>query len=675
MKSPKAGPNLLCRVANATPEKVVEFVSLLPKEYMSNDAFRKKMGKAWFQNIHQAPEQWGLYYLDETGYYPRFNRNISLSEAEDYLKIWIKNYPVINPYTKFKFSCDLPLVDSIIKYLKENPNEHDLKNIIRKIIGFDVPFVLNEIIVNAINNYSGKLITKTISKADEIFEVYLNPEYSDHKTNKVYMNKAEFFHLFDNTNNASNEEPLQIIYFGAPGTGKSYEIKKEVKGKPHFRTTFHPDTDYASFVGSYKPITKPVTRYDIYSNPIIGSDGKPVTEDRIVYRYVFQAFLKAYIAAWEEQTKEQPEDVYLIIEEINRGNCAQIFGDIFQLLDRNDEGFSDYPIVADDDLKQELSQVLGSLDIANADVINSLYPGQGDIVEQIKSGHILLLPNNLFIRATMNTSDQSLFPIDSAFKRRWDWRYVNIKNHEEENYVISFANGNKYSWWDFLTEINNRIEGGEIQQEDKKLGYFFAKAKNGEISAETFLSKVIFFLYNDVFKDFGLEQDFFKDEKGETMTFASYFDHRGQIIESKVEKFLNNLGINPIIFSEEEEMKQDKLESLHDDSKDLRSRKLTIRFKDGEIIQENTRFESFRKALEKIGLDKAEQITSEKEYVRLNSPFVTKEPTPEIEDAPDYSYVQSGEYFILKGANTRTLRNVLNIISDRLDLGLIITVE
>ena len=386
--------------------------------------------------------------------------------------------------------------------------------------------------------------------------------------NKIHGNLQEAMYLIGGKNPKKEFpiQPLQIIYFGAPGTGKSYEIKNEVKGKPHFRTTFHPDSDYASFVGSYKPITKRIPVYGIQGTPLLDTEKKQIFEDRIVYRFVFQAFLKAYITAWQEMTKDKPENVYLIIEEINRGNCAQIFGDIFQLLDRNDEGFSDYPIVADDDLKQELAHVLSDFDIKNVESINSLYPGQGNIVEQIKSGHILLLPNNLFIRATMNTSDQSLFPIDSAFKRRWDWRYVNIKNHEEENYTISFSNGNQYNWWDFLTEINKRIEGGDIQQEDKKLGYFFAKAKNREISAETFLSKVIFFLYNDVFKDFGLEQDFFKDEKGETMTFASYFDHRGQIIESKVEKFLQNLGLSPnstgttLIIDSEENNEPDSFE-------------------------------------------------------------------------------------------------------------------
>ena len=337
------------------------------------------------------------------------------------------------------------------------------------------------------------------------------------------------------------KEPLQQIFYGAPGTGKSHTIEQMCSKHENYRTTFHPDTDYASFVGSYKPITIKTDVRDMAGH-IVYENGKAVKESRIVYRYVMQACLKAYVAAWREQQYDEPKPVFLIVEEINRGNCAQIFGDIFQLLDRNASGFSDYPIVADDDLAQELKEILGEFSIAKHDAINALYSGGKDVVGMVKNGECLLLPNNMYIWATMNTSDQSLFPIDSAFKRRWDWNYIKIKD-AGENFKIVFSNGNTYDWWDFVSAINERIEGGEIQQEDKKLGYFFAKAKDKVVTPKVLLSKVLFYLYNDVFKDFGLDEDFFKDENGETMSFASYFDHDGQINEDRVERFVTNLGL------------------------------------------------------------------------------------------------------------------------------------
>lgn len=338
-------------------------------------------------------------------------------------------------------------------------------------------------------------------------------------------------------------EPLQQIFYGAPGTGKSHTIEQMCSKHENYRTTFHPDTDYASFVGSYKPITIKTDVRDMAGH-IVYEKGEAVKESRIVYRYVMQAFLKAYVAAWREQQNDEPKPVFLIVEEINRGNCAQIFGDIFQLLDRNAAEFSDYPIVADDDLAQELKEILGEFSIAKHDAINALYSGGKDVVGMVKNGECLLLPNNMYIWATMNTSDQSLFPIDSAFKRRWDWNYIKIKD-AGENFKIVFSNGNAYDWWKFVSAINERIEGGEIQQEDKKLGYFFAKAKDKVVTPKVLLSKVLFYLYNDVFKDFGLDEDFFKDENGETMSFASYFDEAGNADEDRIERFVSNLGLEP----------------------------------------------------------------------------------------------------------------------------------
>ena len=228
--------------------------------------------------------------------------------------------------------------------------------------------------------------------------------------------------------NPQNKLAFQIIYYGAPGTGKSHRIKKQLKemNVPKgniFRTTFHPDSDYSSFIGCYKPTMKPVD--EKYKN-IVGKD------EEITYSFVPQTFIKAYTQAY----KKPNENVYLVIEEINRGNCAQIFGDLFQLLDRDDNGVSEYPIKADSDLKMYLEGVLKD------------YP------DGIKDGE-LCLPSNLYIWATMNTSDQSLFPIDSAFKRRWDWEYEPIK-YMNTDWGIEVG-GNMYSWTSFQEEVNNRI--------------------------------------------------------------------------------------------------------------------------------------------------------------------------------------------------------------------------
>lgn len=480
-------------------------------------------------------------------------------------------------------------------------------------------------------------------------------------------------------NNNEIDCPLQQIYFGAPGTGKSHRIKQVCREYEHFRITFHPDTDYASFVGSYKPITHSEQVYTNMGDKAIALKdsvtGEPITTTKITYQYVYQAFLNAYIAAWRQQQNENPLPVFLVIEEINRGNCAQIFGDIFQLLDRNESGFSDYPIIADNDLKKELAKEFESLDVHNAENINGIY--NDDIIAKIKSGSHLLLPNNLYIWATMNTSDQSLFPIDSAFKRRWDWKYVKIADSGKD-YRIA-VNNNEYDWWEFVNAINIHI-GNDTDQEDKKLGYFFAKGKKNDegkyiISADTFLSKVIFFIYNDVYKDFGFDDDIFKDENGEVLTFANYFNQYGDTVPEKVERFIRNLGLQPLQLTEAEEEAQDEVENQADFTNDGSSNKLTIRFPDGTIIRENTRFESYLKALERIGLERVEPIAAEKKYTRRNSALVSTSESPEVLADPVYTYVKSGDYYVIKGTNTKTQKNMLNLVSDRLNLDLIVTVE
>ena len=328
-------------------------------------------------------------------------------------------------------------------------------------------------------------------------------------------------------------------------------------GEDVIRTTFHPDSDYASFVGTYKPITEEVVLRDCNGKKVIDEDtGKVVKEDRIAYKFIPQAFLKAYVEAWKKLGSGKKQ--YLIIEEINRGNCAQIFGDLFQLLDRNEYGFSDYPIVADKDMQKYLEKEFEGWEITNKDKINQLY-GEANMVSLILKGERLVLPSNLYIWATMNTSDQSLFPIDSAFKRRWDWKYVPIREGRDKetnaklNWYINTGD-KQYDWWSFISQVNKLI-GSLTNSEDKKLGYFFCKAKDGEIDADLFVSKVIFYLWNDVFKDYGFDDKDFQDEEGKILSFDRFYqDKNGKtnVDIAIVKQFLENLGVEEYISEEED---------------------------------------------------------------------------------------------------------------------------
>lgn len=440
----------------------------------------------------------------------------------------------------------------------------------------------------SISNYSDfKRINETIAKIkgvekydiyscvhtkelqDMIDLLYENEEFKAYNTKggNQYSNALETYLKFLHAKEIFAEETkpkyspilsLQQIYYGAPGTGKSKAIKDLTFGESVIRTTFHPDSDYASFVGTYKPITEEVVLRDCYGKKVIDDETKEVVkEERIAYKFIPQAFLEAYVEAWKILGSGKKQ--YLIIEEINRGNCAQIFGDLFQLLDRNEYGFSDYPIVADKDMQKYLEKEFEGWEITNKDEINQLY-GEANMVSLIMKGERLVLPSNLYIWATMNTSDQSLFPIDSAFKRRWDWKYVPIREGRDKetnaplNWYINTGD-KQYNWWSFISKVNKLI-GSLTNSEDKKLGYFFCKAKDGEIDADLFVSKVIFYLWNDVFKDYGFDDKNFQDEEGKILSFDRFYEDKKGITNvdiAIVEQFLDNLGVEKASFNKEEE--------------------------------------------------------------------------------------------------------------------------
>lgn len=565
--------DIICRWRNGTPQTVMELVNSMPHTKMSNENFRAFMqnsiwGKDFFRTPYQLACQLGLYYESDDGYYyPRFDHNINESEAKDYLEFWMPRYYVPNPYVgKHGFNeidCPTYMLYELYKYTKDHPNckySEAYKAIFKEDANNNT-----DIVKNYINNFSKVLrfdndgrLSITDVNPNEIFY------YMDRN------DKKSFFDNFTKNNRNNSPSPLQTIFYGTPGSGKSHKVKKLIEGINEdfiFRTTFHPDSDYASFVGCYKPCTylrllpdKGLTENQLLQNFYDSKDENKYkgeikaryfyeylknaagikrlgltsssiadklrnmgfdkttyleaslmtkvydwlnedgfhTESKISYEFCPQAFTKAYVTAWENQEQA----VYLVIEEINRGNCAQIFGDLFQLLDRKD-GVSEYPIDADNDLKDYLEKELG---VGHDGIANGK----------------LRLPSNLNILATMNTSDQSLFPMDSAFKRRWDWECVPVdyENVDSAKFLINI-DGKDYLWHDFLKNVNARIKKA-TDSEDKQMGNFFI---TGNVTENQFVNKVMFYLWNDICKEeFGSLNNFFRnyidEKKSETEEFS-----------------------------------------------------------------------------------------------------------------------------------------------------------
>jgi len=501
-----------------------------------------------------------------------------------------------------------------------------------------------------------------------------------------------FPNLNKNLNNELSTAPngkqigvVQKIVYGAPGTGKSHNTDDKIrtiysKGSWEekqyvFRTTFHPDSDYSTFVGSYKPKerggNKKQVVWDFTSSSAKSIDvkdinGNEVVDSTITYHFVEQVFTKAYVAAWNSVFADEYKPVFLVIEEINRGNCAQVFGDLFQLLDRKDDGFSEYPIKSDSDL---------------SDFLRDSFAKHKDVPEKyasIKNGEELVLPSNLYIWATMNTSDQSLFPMDSAFKRRWDWEYVPICD-AGKNWKI-LVNGKEYDWWSFVEQINNRIWDA-THSEDKKLGYFFCKAdrktnendaKNNIISADKFVGKVLFYIYNDVFKDYVFDDAIFKDKEdgNKNLSFQCYFKpNNGKPDEKKIEVFLKNLEVKlasevePDSNNGDENVVDVDLETNDEMAVPVSSFKVVL---DGETIEEATQFDTYLTVLKRMGMEKVEEIAAEKKYIRFDCPLVSKEQFDVINENENFSYVAADGYYIIKGINKKGMSNFLILCAERL---------
>lgn len=447
-----------------------------------------------------------------------------------------------------------------------------------------------------------------------------------------------------------SDQPLQLIYYGAPGTGKSFTIDQVTNENNSVRTTFHPDSDYASFVGAYKPTMVPMP-----INAFVGttvhhaknSENKEAYEKKIVYKYVPQAFLKAYVEAWKRYAAGEDDSYYLVIEEINRGNCAQIFGDLFQLLDRNNMGCSSYAISADEDIAQFLREDdngFGKLTEGQKEAISKFRLKKDSGVEEhigpeILNGSKLLLPPNLRIWATMNTSDQSLFPIDSAFKRRWNWEYMPIeydptdKNTGERLAWKFEVRGKRYYWGKFLDYINPKILKLTMS-EDKQMGYFFAKPdKRGSdgrldvISEKVFVNKVLFYLWTDVFKDYDLTEDPFvyKDKEGKNVVyrFTDFFPVENSI---KLTLFVSAMNLDEVPFDIVTNSSAD--EPTNDDgAKKGPLKTFRITMSDGKIISSKKAKDALISFVKYVGIERIRDLnmrSHKSEEAPDGVPFISK---------------------------------------------------
>ena len=519
----------LCRAQNPELEIVKKFLYAMPhmamdkKEY---DAITESKFSGWTGTHYQMAKQMALYFTKDGLCIPRFQENVTTSEIVAYMCEWAKKYYAPNPFTKDLNKHDdlKPIV--LYAYFSEciRKGITSYKDACESLFegiqlnNMDkVKLMLNSFTDIYIDSNGVMAFQKYASPQ----ELALTPDIEEH------LDEESFFNYFLTPKSSeakkvstANNSTIQTIYYGCPGTGKSYVVKcntegesgediiwyekptdedkscKKFEGIPTdeekknltnniFRTTFHPDYDYATFVGCYKPVKE---------------------NDAIDYKFIPQVFTNAYVCAYRH--REDP--VYLIIEEINRGNCAQIFGDLFQLLDRTN-GESDYAIKPD----TELAKYLAS---------------QGVPSEELK------LPDNLHIYATMNTSDQSLFPMDSAFKRRWAMEYmpINYTQKKASTFTIEVA-GQKYPWIKFLEMVNERIVNA-TDSEDKQMGEFFIK---GDVDEREFKNKVMFYLWNDVCKDlynprhvqgafFLRVKDKLETEKNDYFTFAELFSDRNK---------------------------------------------------------------------------------------------------------------------------------------------------
>lgn len=419
------------------------------------------------------------YYLtvDEILNFIFKNPNVAKEEEVDY-------HLLLTDINEYRNTNELP------NYIAQNESQWEWKHANRQIK--ELLNILNRtqlIAFDGSNVFLENRILDDYYKAT-LFEILTNNDFLEvdgleyQEFREQYREYMEMEHTsiidFKFETNLESVYERNRIVFGAPGTGKSYLINKEMKslienGGVYERVTFHPDYSYSHFVGTYKPVT----------------NQNQSGEDVISYEYVPGPFMRILTKALKNSMSGNALPHLLIIEEINRANAAAVFGEIFQLLDRNKKHVSEYEIEPTEDMKKYLSKSLGV-------GVNDIPP--------------LKLPDNLFIWSTMNSADQGVFPLDTAFKRRWDFHYIDTDNEDDllsDKYVV-LGKGDyarRVEWNKLRKEINDILSVNLKVNEDKLMGTFFISKRivvpeNGdEINSDefkrVFKNKVIMYLYED----------------------------------------------------------------------------------------------------------------------------------------------------------------------------------
>lgn len=524
----------ICRWRNAKPETVCEIVEELPKNEMLEDEFRdlmakSKFGKEFFHTPYQLACQLALYFIDDDKiYHPRFKNNISIEEADKYLHHWFSLYYVPNPYTKKGFTdIERPVFfeQTLAENLKLNNESSNFQDLLKQTFKDEIGEI--DILRNLINKYS------TFLKVENSIISLTEKGKAKMEINIDRDDKKSFFKSFDEKNDSSDNSYIknssQIIYYGVPGCGKSNRIDEETKNIPDdqkMRVVFHPEYTNADFVGQILPVQ---------------------TAEGIEYRFKAGPFARILKRALKNPSKPY----YLIIEEINRGNAAAIFGDLFQLLDRKNDGWSSY-FVENLDLNSFIRSKNDKYSDKDAD--SSVRIGEIDFTENTQ----IRLPPNLSLYATMNTSDQNVFVLDNAFQRRWDMELV--KNEFEESDIseeqknidlqrTALIKGSKITWEDFQRIVNAKIS--ELSKEnnfssmiDKRLGCWFVKAEKNEkgefvIKEEAFKNKILKYLWDDAFK-FNREEVFESSDNFEALLEKVKMDNPNFGIFKNIDFSLNN---------------------------------------------------------------------------------------------------------------------------------------